>query len=84
MGDVNASSHFDSARLMVCKARVKAGISPKTRSGSLGLARPSKNHSSDLNKAATLRLGLMLAEIDERGALGTASQLGERSAGGAS
>jgi hypothetical protein len=37
-----------------------------------------------LNNAATLRLGLMLAEIDERGALGTASQLGETSAGGAS
>jgi hypothetical protein len=33
--------------------------------------------SSGLNKAATLRLGLMLADIDDRAVLGTeASQLG--------
>jgi hypothetical protein len=38
---------------------------------------PASAYSPDLNKAATLRLGLMLAEIDERTVLGPlGSQLG--------
>ena len=81
-----ASTHFDSARLQTCEASIKAGVTPRSCPGPEQdlQGRPPKDHSSDLNKAATLRLGLMLAEMDERGALGTASQLGETSAEGAS
>ncbi len=71
----------------MCEASVKAGVSPRSRPGpvqGLGWGQPPHDHSSDLNSAATLRLGLILAEMDERGALGTASQLGETSAEGAS
>lgn len=43
--------------------------------------RPTRVHSPDLKRAATLRLGLMLADMEERAVLGTdASQLGDASA----
>ena len=68
----DALADFDSANLMWFEARVKTGLH-------------TRDHSPDLNRAATLRLGLMLAEIDDRAVLGTeASQLGEASDAAAS